>query len=386
MRVGVVHDWLDTWRGGEVVLAEILRVYPDATLFALVDHLDDADRQRLNGRRVHTSFIDRLPFSRSRFRMYLPLFPAAIASLDLAGFDLVLSSSHAFAKGVRVLPSQLHVCYCYTPMRYAWDLQDQYLRQTGLDGGLRGLAARALLGRLRDWDRRTSKRVDHFIAISHFIARRIRTTYGRDASVIYPPVSVAASSRPEVRRHVRDDTYVTVSALVPYKRIDVLAEAFRLLPDRTLVVIGDGPDRARLLRTAPANVRFLGRISDDARDLEVATARGFVYAAEEDFGIAPLEAQGLGTPVIAFAHGALAETIRGLDHAQPTGVLFGEQSAGAAAAAIRAFESAPQRIASEACRANAARFASGRFRDELRECIAGWYHDFVARDAGEPRR
>ncbi len=374
MKVAVVHDWLETWRGGESVLAEILQIYPDAALFSLVDHLGGADRARLRGRHAQTSFIQHLPWSRSRFRMYLPLFPRAIESLDLSDYDVILSSSHAFAKGVRVRPGQMHVCYCYTPIRYAWDLQEQYLAQAGLAQGLRGVAARTLLRRLRRWDRRASDRVTHFVAISRYIAARIRAAYGRDSTVIYPPVTIApAPAAPQ-----SGGDYVTVSALVPYKRVDLLIEAFRSLPDRRLVIIGDGPDRRRLQRTAGSNVNFAGRVSDAERDRHVAHARAFVFAAEEDFGIGPLEAQGLGVPVIAFSAGASAETIRDLGHEEPTGVLFPVQSAAAMVEAIRSFEANAHRIDPRHCRANAARFSPERFRLELQNFVSERWRVFQA--------
>ena len=360
MKVAVVHDWLDTWRGGERVLAEILRIYPAADLHALVDFLPDSDRVRLGGRRASTSFLQRMPFARSSFRLWLPLFPRAIEALDVGRYDLVISSSHAVAKGVRTHARQLHVCYCYTPMRYAWDLREQYLRETRLDRGVRGAAVDAMLARLRAWDRATSERVDAFVAISEHIAARIRRCYGRDSTVIYPPVTAPAA--PERRR---EDVYVTVSHLVPYKRVDLLVEAFRRMPSRTLVVIGAGPLRARLAETAPPNVRLLGSVADAERDAWLARARAFVFAAEEDFGIAPLEAQACGTPVIAYAGGAARETIRDLDDAAPTGVLFGEQSAEAIVAAIDRFERNEATIAADACRDNARRFSAERFRREL---------------------
>ena len=366
MKVAIVHDWLDAWRGGERVLAEILAVYPNADLFALVDFLDDADRQTLRGRRAHTTFLQRMPLARRHFRLFLPLFPRAVESLDVAAYDLVISSSHAVAKGVRTRAGQVHVCYCYTPMRYAWDLRDQYLERTGLDRGLRGVAARRLLARLRAWDRAASERVDHFIAISNYIASRIRTCYGRESTVIYPPVTIAHA----LSRNSRDDSYVTVSQLVPYKRVDLIVDAFRTMPDRTLTIIGEGPEYARLARDAPANVRFVGRIADDERNALLASARAFVFAAEEDFGIAPLEAQALGTPVIAYARGGTGETIVDIDRNNPTGVLFAEQSATSIAEAVRRFEASQARIRPEACRENALHFAPERFRAAFAQFIA----------------
>jgi glycosyltransferase involved in cell wall biosynthesis len=361
VKVAVIHDWLDTWRGGEAVLVEILRIYPDADLFALVDFLPDSERRGLRGRRTTTSFLQRMPFARTTFRMWLPLFPRAIESLDVGDYDLVISSSHAVAKGVRTRPGQMHVCYCYTPMRYAWDLREQYLQQTGLDRGATGALADALLARLRAWDRATSERVDEFVAISRHIAARIQRCYARDSSVIYPPVSV-----PHVPADLgREDVYVTVSHLVPYKRVDLLIDAFRRMPARKLVVIGGGRMGARLARTAPGNVRLLGRVSDAERNAWLARARAFVFAAQEDFGIAPLEAQALGTPVIAYAGGAARETIRDLDQPSPSGVLFEQQSVDSIVAAVDRFEAHGHAIATGACRENAMRFGAERFRREF---------------------
>ncbi len=389
VRVAIVHDWLDTWRGGECTLAEICSTYGDAQLFALVDFLSDADRSKLGGRRAVTSFLQRLPFARRGFRNLLPLFPRAIESLDVSAFDLVISSSHAVAKGVRTHRRQLHVCYCYTPMRYAWDLREQYLRQTGMDRGPRGWLVRRTLDRLRAWDRAASERVDHFIAISQHIAARIRRCYGRESTVIYPPVAaaaatpaatVAATPAPD-RPPARGPAYVTVSQLVPYKRVDLIVEAFRRLPERELVVIGDGPERARIEAIAGPNVRLLGRVPDRERDRWLAGARAFVFAAEEDFGIAPLEAQSAGTPVIALARGGALETIRGLDDAAPTGVLYADQTADAIVDALHAFEANQARIQSPACAENVRRFDPQRFRRELAGFVDARWTEFAGRRA-----
>jgi len=361
MKIAVAHDWLQTWAGAEQVLQELLAIYPSAEVFTLVDFLDAAYRERLGGARVHTTFVQRLPGARHGFRKYVPLFPRAIESFDLSGFDVIVSNSHAVAKGVRTTPRQLHVSYCYTPMRYAWDLRDEYLEQVGLSRGVRAQAARYLLERLRRWDRAASARVDSFVAISSYIAERIARAYSRRAHVVYPPVRVGARVLDAGERRA----YVTLSRLVPYKRIDVLAHAFRALPDRELVVIGEGPERSRLEALAPRNVRFLGFVQDAERDRLLASARAFVFAADEDFGLAPLEAQAQGTPVIAYARGGVCETITGLDSAAPTGVLFAEQTAECVAQAIRTFEREAARIAEGACVANAKRFSVERFRAEF---------------------
>jgi glycosyltransferase involved in cell wall biosynthesis len=361
VRVAVVHDWLESWRGGERVLAEVLRMYPEADLFALVDFLSDADRKALLGKHATTSFIQKIPFAKNTFRLWLPLFPRAIESLDLSSYDLVISSSHAVAKGVMTHRGQVHICYCFTPMRYAWDLREQYLQQTGFDRGLRGILVRRILARLRAWDRAASARVDHFVAISRHIADRIRRCYDRESTVIYPPVAVASTAAIERRgKH-----YVTVSHLVPYKRVDLIVQAFARLPDHQLVIIGAGPERRRIETIAAANTRFLGQLPEHERDYWVATARAFVFAAEEDFGIAPLEAQALGTPVIAYAGGASSETILGMDSDTPTGILYHEQTCEAIVEAVRDFERSASRIRTEACRDNARRFDVDRFRRDL---------------------
>jgi len=376
MRIAIVHDWLDTWGGAELALAELLALYPDAQLHALVDFMAPVDRARLGTREVRASFIQNLPFARTAFRRYLPLFPRAIEKFDMSAYDLVISSSHAVAKGVRTTREQLHICYCYTPMRYAWDLQDQYLRQVGLDRGMRGRVVRRTLARLRSWDRAASERVDCFVAISHAIAERIRHSYGRDAAVIYPPVA----SVPDEAVAARGTAYVTVSRLVPYKRIDLIATAFRSLPDRQLVVIGDGPERSRVAAVAGSNVTLLGRAPDAVRNEWLARARAFVFAADEDFGIAPLEAQARGTPVIAYGGGGALETICGLHTETPTGVFFREQTPEAIAAAVREYEANAQRISADACRANAAQFSVARFRTEFAAFVVARQGEFAKRE------
>ena len=367
-RIAVVHDWLDTWRGGENVLAEIVAEYPQADLFALVDFLPPAYRPRLLGKRARTSFVQRLPGAKRHFRRYLPLFPAAIESLDLAAYDLVISNSHAFAKGARVAPPQLHLCYCNTPMRYAWDLREQYLSVTGLGSGLRGRLVRPMLDRLREWDRRTAGRVDRFAANSRYIAERIRRTYGRDATVIHPPVDTAfftPADRPFPP--AEREYYVTASRWVPYKRVDLIVAAFAQLR-RPLVVVGEGPEDTNVRRHANSSITFAGEVRRERlRDL-LRGARAFVFAAEEDFGILPVEAQACGTPVIAYGRGGARETIDTTE--RRTGHLFDVQSAEAIARAVESFERSIDAFDAAACRAQAERFGVARFRAELRRFVS----------------
>ena len=368
MKVAVVHEWLTTFAGSERVLEQMLEVLPDADLFAVCDFMAPQDRAFLRGRPVRTTLVQRLPLARSRYRAWLPVMPFAIEQLDLTGYDLVVSSSHAVAKGVLTGPDQLHLCMCYSPIRYAWDLQHQYLRQAGLGWGPAGLAARLMLKRLRDWDARSANGVDAFVGISEFVGRRIRKVYRRGSTVIYPPVDVAAFTP----AGERGGHYVTASRMVPYKCVDLIVEAFRDMPDRRLVVIGDGPQMPLVRRKAGPNVTLLGHQPFPELLRWLRGARAYLFAAIEDFGIAPLEAQAVGTPVIAYAGGALPETIPGLDAAEPCGVLYAAQTPQGIRAGVETFEAAEGRISAASCRRNALRFSPERFRRE--------FADFVARE------
>jgi glycosyltransferase involved in cell wall biosynthesis len=372
VKTAIVHDWLVTYAGAERVLEQMLDVLPDAELYSLIDFVPPDERGFLGGREVRTSFIQRLPWARTRYRSYLPLMPLAIEQFDLSSYDLVVSSSYAVAKGVLTGPDQLHISMCYSPMRYAWDLQHQYLREGGLVRGLRSGVARALLHYVRNWDSRTAQGVDEFIAISRFVARRIRKVYRRQSVVIYPPVDVDQF----MPGGPRDDYYVTASRLVPYKRVALLVEAFAGMPDRRLVVIGNGPELRRIRSKAASNVHLLGAQPMPVLREHLQRARAFVFAAEEDFGIAPVEAQACGTPVIAYAKGGALETIHGLEHPEPTGVFFEEQSVEAVRQAIAQFEREQHRIAPMACRQNALRFGSDRFRHEFGALVQDRYRAF----------
>jgi glycosyltransferase involved in cell wall biosynthesis len=270
------------------------------------------------------------------------------------------------AKNVRVGPEQRHVCYCLTPMRYAWDLRDQYLASIDASSGTRRWLADSLLDRLRAWDRKASGRVDRFIAISRYVADRIERAYGRTADVIYPPVDVEYFQPPAVQ--TARDYYLTASHWVPYKRIDAIVTAFRSLADRRLIVAGDGPDAARVRGAAGANVEFVGMVERSRLRALMQGARAFLFAAEEDFGIVPLEAQACGTPVIALGRGGALETIRAGSET-PTGLFFDEQTPDAIAHAVRSFEREAAGIAAAACRDNALRFSAARFRAEFLQCV-----------------
>ncbi|MBJ7437645.1 MAG: glycosyltransferase [Sphingopyxis sp.] len=323
--------------------------------------MPEKDRAFLKGKTPKTSFLQKLPFAKSKYRAYLPLMPFAIEQFDLSAYDVVLSSSHAVAKGVLTGPDQLHISYTYSPIRYAWDLQFQYLSEAGLSRGLRSVLVRCLLHRIRIWDARTSAGVDHFVAISHFISRRIRKAYRRDADVIYPPVDLEHFAVGAVK----GDFYITASRMVPYKKIPLIIEAFAAMPDKKLIVIGTGPEWEKCRAAAGPNVSLLGWQSPESLRDHLQRAKAFVFAAEEDFGIAPLEAQACGTPVIAFDKGGATETLRGLGDAQPTATFFDAQTTAAICSAVEQFEASAGRITAQSCRQNAMRFSVERFRHDL---------------------
>ncbi len=382
MKIAIIHDWLVTYRGGERVVAELIKMYPDADIFSTVDFMHDKDRHILQGKIPNTSFIQRLPFARKHYRMYLPLMLTAIEQFDLTEYDIIISSSSAVAKGVITGPGQLHISYVHSPIRYAWDLQHVYLREAGLEKGLRGLYARALLHYVRMWDQRTANGVDHFIANSRFIAGRIRKTYRRTAEVIYPPVDTDTFTP---ATQARENFYLTASSLVPYKRVPMIAEAFSTMPDKTLVVVGDGPDMAALKRVAAPNVQVLGYQSHDELLKLFRTARAFVFAAEEDFGIMPVEAQACGLPVIAYAKGGSLETIRGLDHETPTGVFFPKQTIPCVVKAVREFEENADRFDSHNIRENALRFSTKKFHQRFRNAVKQQFSDLCQNDSDSSR-
>ncbi len=365
MKVAIVHDWLVTYAGAERVLEQILSLYPEADLYSMIDFVPESERAFLQGHKPHTSFIQALPGARRHYRSYLPLMTLAVEQFDLSAYDLVISSSYAVAKGVLTGPDQLHLCYCYSPMRYAWDLQHLYLRESRLDRGIRGGLARYSLHRLRLWDVRTANGVDGFIAISKFIARRIWKVYRRESEIIHPPVDTEQFDLSLEKA----DYFVAASRLVPYKRMDLIAEAFGQLPDHNLVIIGDGPEAPKLKSRLRSNCQWLGYQPPEVLREHLRKARAFVFAAEEDFGIAPLEAQASGTPVIALGRGGVLETIKGLDDPCPTGIFFPEQTVASLIEAVSRFDQESTRMKPSACRENALRFSADRFRRQFQDYV-----------------
>ena len=371
-RVAIVHEWFVNYAGSERVVEQMIHCFPEADLFATVDWLPESERGFIQNKPVATSFIQRLPWARTKYRSYFPLMPLAVEQFDLSEYDLVISSSHAVSKGVVTGPDQLHICMCYSPVRYAWDLHHQYLRESGLDRGLAGWLARWTLHKARIWDTRTANGVDRFIAISDFIARRIRKAYRRESSIVYPPVDISGFSFQESKA----DFYLAASRMVPYKRMPMIVEAFSGMPDKKLIVIGEGPDFEKCRAVAGPNVQLLGWQPFAKLKEHMQHAKAFVFAAEEDFGIAPLEAQACGTPVIAFAKGGLRETVQGLDQPEPTGVFFHEQTIEALQGAVTEFELHGQAITPQACRKNALRFSPERFRAEFTALVEDEWQRF----------
>ena len=365
-RIAIVHDWLPVYGGAERVLEQMLEVYPEADVFSLIDALNEENRKFLKGRPVKTSFVQKLPGGKKYYRHCFPLMPLAIEQFDFSSYDMVITSSYAFAKGIITGPRQLHLCYCHSPIRYAWDLQTQYLKESKMDRGALGWFVRSMLHFIRMWDSRTAAGVDAFMANSRFIARRIEKVYRRDATVVYPPVSIDRFDT----CHEKENYFVTASRLVPYKRMDLLIEAFNGMPDRKLVVIGDGPELPKLRRLAGPNVEVLGWQPQAVLKQHLEKARGFVFGGEEDFGIILLEAQACGTPVIAYGRGGALETVV----ENKTGMFFGEQTIESLQAAIAEFDT--RKWNADTCRANAERFSTKIFRDRFQRFVEGEWERF----------
>jgi glycosyltransferase involved in cell wall biosynthesis len=369
VKTALVHDWLTGMRGGERVLEAIYELYPSPvyTLIRTKNFKSDV----IDLKKVTSSSIQKIPFASKYYRNMLSLFPKAIEEFDLSGYDLVLSTSHAVAKGVLTHANQLHICYMHTPMRYAWDKYFQYLNESNLLKGPLSRYVKNVLFKIRAWDFMSASRVDHYIANSNYIARRIKKTYNRDATVIYPPVDTGKFTL----SGDKEDFYLTASQFAPYKKIDLIVQAFRTMPDRKLVVIGDGPERDKIRKHARGakNIELLGYQPDEVLKEKLQKAKAFVFAAEEDFGILPVEAQACGTPVIAFARGGAAETV--IDG--KTGLFFEEQTVDAVRDAVAAFDRIEDKVAPSAVRKNAERFS--------REVFLKKYSDFVEKKYGEFR-
>lgn len=368
MKIALVHDWVVTLGGSERCLEVFHELWPQAPLYTLVYKEESIRRLGFETNQVHASFLQRFPRVESWYRKYLPFYPLAVEQFDLSDFDFILSSSHAAAKGVLVRADQQHICYCHTPMRYAWDLTHRYLKENSLEKGLKSFIARFILHYVRQWDVLTANRVDHFIANSRYTSQRIWRTYRREATVIYPPVDV---SRFRVSDK-KDNFFLFISRLVPYKKADLVVATFTKL-GLPLVVVGDGPQLEVCRSLAGKDVQFLGYQDDMSVADLITRARALVFAAEEDFGIVPVEAQACGTPVIAYGKGGAWETVvpsNGNNWDEATGIFFQAQEENALAEAVRQFLTWEGNFRTAVLRQNAERFSRDRFKQEIRDFIA----------------
>jgi glycosyltransferase involved in cell wall biosynthesis len=368
VKIAIIHDWFVTYAGAERVVEQMLNVYPDADLFSIVDFLPEDQRSFILNKPVTTSFVQKWPKAKTKYRTYLPLMPLAVEQFDLSSYDLIISSSHAVAKAVLTGPDQLHVSYLHSPIRYAWDLQHQYLIESGLNKGIKGWLAKYILHRIRKWDVGTANRVDLFIANSRFIKRRIWKVYRRKSNVIFPPVAVQDFPLYEQK----EEFYLTASRMVPYKKIDMIVEAFSKMPDKKLVVIGTGPDFIKIQKVAEGypNIQLMGYQPFNVLKEHMQKAKGFVFAAEEDFGITPVEAQACGTPVIGFGKGGLLDTV--LDN--KTGVFFKQQTAESLTRAIEVFESLEFDYVE--IREHALQFSNENFKGQFKTFIDKSFKEF----------
>ena len=367
-RVAIVHEWFTSMRGGEKCVQALCEIFPSAVLFTLV-HVKGSVSSTIEQMPIHTSFVQRLPYAEKRYRYYLPLFPTAIQQFNLDAFDLVISSHHCVAKGVRVSPQTLHICYCHTPMRYIWDLYDDYFGKSRA-GLVTRVGMRMFRNNLRRWDVQTARSPHRFIANSENVKRRIEKLYNRTADIIYPPVDTSLFQV----SHYDDGYYLIVSAFVPYKRIDLAIEAFSMTGD-PLVIVGDGPDNKRLRAIAGPSIRFVGWQPNERLKELYARCKALVFPGEEDFGIVPVEAMASGKPVIAYAKGGACETVYQNGEIR-TGILFREQTTSSLVDALRRFKESS--FDPDALRAFAMRFDREVYKHRMKEYVEERWKEFKA--------
>ena len=377
MKVALIHDWLTGMRGGERVLEIFCQLFPQADIFTLL-HIKGSLSPAIEQRNIKTSFLQNLPWVSQKYRFYLPLMPTAIEQFNLEGYDLVISCSHCAAKGVITNPETCHICYCFTPMRYVWDLYHQYFGQKKLGWFSRWLIP-PLINYLRIWDCTSTNRVDYFVAISHHVARRIKKYYQRESQVIYPPINTALFTP----QNGPEDYFLMVTAFAPYKRVDLAIKAFNLL-NYPLKIVGTGPEEKYLKSIAQKNITFLGWQPDEALRELYSGCRALIFPGKEDFGLTPLEAQSAGRPVIAYGHGGVLETVIPINPINketegedcPTGVFFYEQSPEDLVRAIRYFETTEDIFGQEKIREHALRFSPSIFKERIKTFITDTYEEF----------
>jgi len=368
-KIVFTHDWLVTLGGAELVLDAMLEIWPEADICTLVYDPKGPCKDIVENHQVKTSFIQNLPFAKKNHRTYLPVMPLAIEQFDLREYDIIISCSHAVAHGILPQANQIHINNICIPVRYAWHLYHQYLEESGLSHGIKGVFAKIILHYLRLWDFSASHRVDYFVAISNWVAENVWRTYRRPSDVIYPPVNIDDFKPSEKEK---EDFYVTSSRIVPYKKIDLIVDTFTKLGDKKLIVIGDGPDLEKIKAAAGSNISFLGFLPKESLIEYLQRAKAFIFAAEEDFGIVPVEAQACGTPVIAYGKGGALETII----EGKTGIFFEEQSVASLVEALNRFEKIQDTFDPDILRKNAEKFSKERFQEEIREYVESKWQEF----------
>ena len=363
-KTAIIHEWLVSYAGSERCVESFTNIWKDADVFALVDFLNEEQRNMiLKGKKANTTFIQKLPLARKKHRYYLPLFPTAIERLNLSDYKLIISSNHAVSKGIKTNKNQLHISYCHSPMRYAWDQSDQYLT------GIKGSFAKAFMNYLRKWDLKSAENVNFFIANSNHIAEKIKRIYKRDSAVIYPPVDVDKFEVSEKK----EDYYLIASRFVPYKKVDLVVEAFNQMPDKKLVVIGSGPEKEKIKNIAGSNIEFLPYQPTDKLKEYIMKAKAFVFAAEEDFGIVVVESMACGTPVIALNKGGTAESVIN----GKTGILFDEQNPESIKNAVIEFEKRIENFDVQTIRKHAEKFSRPIFEEDIRKFVTEKLRNFT---------
>jgi glycosyltransferase involved in cell wall biosynthesis len=364
-KIALVHYWLVGMRGGEKIVERLCEIFPDIDIYTLIYNKDKVSNV-INSKNIYTSSIQKKPFAKKHHQIYLPFMPVAVEQFDLSGYDIVISSESGIAKGVLTKPETCHFCYCHTPMRYLWNMYFDYLNNEKI-GFLKRKFIEAFFNYLRVWDFATASRVDYFISNSDNVRKRILKYYKRESRVIYPPIPV----NDFIFSDKKEEYYLAVSQLVSYKRIDLAVEAFNSL-GKELIIIGDGPEKKKLIKRAAKNIKFLGWQDDKVLKEYYSKARAFIFPGEEDFGITPVEAQASGTPVIGYGKGGLLETV--IDGA--TGVFFYSQDASSLTEAVGRFEKVKDGMDSERMRENARRFDTSIFENQIKSFIMEKYREY----------
>lgn len=370
LRIAIIQEWLVTVGGSDKVVKAIKEIFPEADIFTLVANEHTCRELGFEYAKIKTSFIQKLPFAKKgKHRIYLPFFPFAIEKFDLSEYDIIISSSHSVAKGVITNSNQLHICYCHSPVRYAWDLYHSYLKESKLDRGLKGIFAQIVLHRLRTWDIISSFRVDYFISNSNYIAKRINKVYRREAFTIYPNVNVDEF---QLNDQKREDFYLACSRLVPYKKINLVVEAFNEMPDRKLIIVGDGPEYKSIAKAKRENTLLLGYLPFEEMKKYMQSAKALIFPPDEDFGMIPVEAQACGTPVIAYGKGGSLETVIN----DVTGIHFMEQSKKSIIEAVNRFEVKNGLFNPLNIRKHAEKFSEQKFKKKFYEFVINKYSEF----------